>query len=157
MAGKRHSTIPVGPFSRDRRLVEATVDRRTKVGRLFRTTVADLSDQIGGAPTPAQSLIIQSAALKACRLYLLSEKLLDGGEIGEKSDHNALAWLNSMRLDLTALGLARQIRDIGPTLADIIAQHEANDEVDGTLAADMPDVEPNGAGDLPSAAQEAAE
>ncbi len=30
MAGKRHSTIPVGPFSRDRRLVEATVDRRTK-------------------------------------------------------------------------------------------------------------------------------
>lgn len=68
-----------------------------------------------------EALIIQSAALKSVELFLLSEKLLDGGEIGENSDHNALAWLNSLCLDLTALGLASRIKDVTPSLADLAA------------------------------------
>ncbi len=125
MGRHKISSTPVGPFSKDRRIVEATLDRRSKVGRLFRTTVNDLSAQIGGDPSPAQALLIQAAALKAARLYLLSEKLLNGGDLSEGSDHSALAWLNSMRLDLSALGLERRIRDSGPSLQDIIRQHEA--------------------------------
>ena len=123
--GKSHARqsakviFQVGPFSRDRAL--STVDKRTKAGRVLRTTIADLTSHVGGLPSPAEALIIQSAALKATRLYLLSEKLLSGGELGDDGDHHALAWLNSMRQDLTALGLARRIKDVSPSLADLIA------------------------------------
>jgi hypothetical protein len=113
------SSYKVGPFSRDRALT--TLDKRTKAGRVLRTTIADLTRHVGGHPSPAEALIIQSAALKATRLYLLSEKLLAGGELGEDGDHHCLAWLNSMRQDLTALGLASRIKDVTPSLADIAA------------------------------------
>ncbi|MBX3527823.1 MAG: hypothetical protein KF904_16610 [Rhodoblastus sp.] len=121
------ATYTPGPFSRDRALT--AVDKRTKAGRLYRTTVAALAEQIGGNPSPAQALLIQSAALKAMRLFLLSEKLLEGGEVGQGSEHHALGWLNSMRADLQALGLeSRQLEreKEGPSLADIIARNRAD-------------------------------
>jgi hypothetical protein len=99
------------------------MDGRSKIARLIRTTKADLVEQLGGAVSPAQALIIQSAALKAARLYLLSEKLIAGDDPSDGSDHHALAWLNSMRLDLMALGLERRAKDISPRLEDIIADH----------------------------------
>ena len=47
-----------------------------------------------------------------------------GGEIGGvDGDHHALAWLNSLRQDLTALGLESRLRDVTPSLKDIIAEH----------------------------------
>lgn len=90
---------------------------------MLRTTLSDLTAHCGGAPSAAERLLIQSAAIKATRLYLLSEKLLGGGEIGEDGDHHALAWLNSMRQDLTAIGLERRVRDVTPTIAEIAARH----------------------------------
>jgi hypothetical protein len=98
-----------GPFSRDESL--ATMDNRTRAGRVMKGVVRQLSEQIG-SPTPAQGLLIQSAALKATRLSLLSEQLLAGAPPSEGSDHHALAWLNSLRLDLCALGLERRERQI---------------------------------------------
>jgi hypothetical protein len=56
----------------------------------------------------------------------LSEKLLAGGDIG--NDGQALAWLNSMRQDLTALGLAARIKDVTPSLADIAASINSEEE-----------------------------
>ena len=53
-------------------------------------------------------LLVQSAALKAVRLALLADNLLDGTPPSDGSDHHALAWLNSLRLDLQALGLERR-------------------------------------------------
>ena len=75
------------------------------------TVEAELASDLGGAPSCAQRLIIQSAATKATRLFLLSEKLLGGDEPGEDG-HHALSWLNSMRLDLCALGLERRAKNI---------------------------------------------
>lgn len=112
----------VGPFSKDRAL--STIDRRTKAGRVLRQTLSDLRAHCGGDPSAAEALLIQSAALKATRLFLICEKLLAGGEIGADGDHHALSWLNSMRQDLTALGLARRVRDVTPSLSKIIAEHE---------------------------------
>jgi hypothetical protein len=45
-------------------------------------------------------------------LRLLSELLLDGTPPSEGSDHHALSWLNSLRLDLCALGLERRERQV---------------------------------------------
>jgi hypothetical protein len=105
--GGRHRKT--GPFSRDESLV--TLDNRTRAGRVMKGVIRQLTDQIG-SPTTAQALLIQSAALKATRLALLSEQLLDGTPPSEGSDHHALAWLNSLRLDLMALGLERRERQI---------------------------------------------
>jgi hypothetical protein len=99
----------VGPFSRDQSLT--AIDRRTKPGRVLKATINELVAQIGD-PSPAQRLIIQSAALKAVRLSLLTENLLGGDVLAEGSDHHALAWLNSLRLDLVALGLERREKPV---------------------------------------------
>ena len=42
-----------------------------------------------------------------------------------RSDHHALAWLNSMRLDLQTLGLERKADKVLDLLADIAEQAEA--------------------------------
>ncbi len=94
------------------------LDRRTKSGRLMRKIEGDLASDLGGEPTTAERLLIQATAVKAVRLALLSEKLLEGDEPGEDG-HHALAWFNSMRLDLVALGLQRRAKLVTPThLAD---------------------------------------
>jgi hypothetical protein len=149
---------PVGPFSRDRSLT--TLDKRTKAGRVLRQTRLDLADHVGGAPTAAERLIIESAAVKATRLYLLSEKLLNGGDISSESDHHALAWLNSLRLDLSALGLEKRIKDVTPTLATILAQHRADEAAQSAEAAQATHAAPDiasRAGKAPAVDCEAAE
>jgi hypothetical protein len=94
-----------GPFSTDQALT--ALDRRTKAGRIMKTVVGELMAHLGDATAP-QRLIVQSAALKAVRLALLTDNLLAGEPPSEGSDHHALAWMNSMRLDLMALGLERK-------------------------------------------------
>jgi hypothetical protein len=110
MARDRHKKA--GPFSRDQALVD--LDRRTRAGRVMKSVIRELTNHLGDATAP-QRLLIQSAALKSTRLALLSDQLLDGTPPSEGSDHHALAWLNSLRLDLQALGLERK----GPAALDL--------------------------------------
>jgi hypothetical protein len=101
--GNRHRKV--GPFSRDQALTD--VDRRTRAGRVLRSVTVELIEHLGDATAP-QRLLVQAAALKATRLMLLTDQLLDGTPPSEGSDHHALAWLNSLRLDLQAIGLERK-------------------------------------------------
>jgi len=94
-----------GPFSRDQALID--LDRRTRAGRVMKSVVGELTAHVGDA-SAAQRLLVQCAALKATRLMLLTDQLLDGTPPSEGSDLHALAWLNSLRLDLQALGLERK-------------------------------------------------
>jgi hypothetical protein len=100
-----------GPYSRDE--VLSRLDRRTKPGRLMRKIEGDLRSDVGGDPSTAEWLLIQAVAVKAVRLALLSERLLECDEPGEDG-HHALSWLNSMRLDLCALGLQRRAKNVTP-------------------------------------------
>ena len=107
---KRRRNLP-GPFSSAESLTN--LDRRTVPARIMKTVVADLLAHIGDDVTAPQKLIIQAAGLKAVSLALLSDKLLtDENGLAEGGDHHALAWLNSLRLDLIALGLERRERQI---------------------------------------------
>jgi hypothetical protein len=92
MVRRRHKKP--GPFSRDQAL--ANIYNRTRAGRVMKGVVKELMDHLGDATAP-QRLIVQSAAVKATRLALLTEQLLDGTPPSEGSDHHALAWLNSNR------------------------------------------------------------
>jgi hypothetical protein len=116
-----------GPFSDTRKL--ATLDGRTLAGRVLNQTRADMFEHLGGCPTAPERLLIEAVAVKATRLFLMSYKTLEGGEINLDNDHHmTLAWLNSMRQDLTTLGLQKRIRDVTPSLADILKQHAEEDE-----------------------------
>jgi hypothetical protein len=126
----------------------------------LRQTRLDLADHVGGNPTAAERLIIESAAVKATRLFLLSEKLLNGGDISSESDHHALAWLNSLRLDLSALGLEKRIKDVTPSLADIVAGHRDSEAARRDEAAKATIPAPNAGsrtGEAPAPRYEAAE
>jgi hypothetical protein len=94
----------------------------------MRSVIAELTAHIGDASAP-QRLLVQCAAVKATRLALLTDQLLDGAPPSEGSDHHALAWLNSLRLDLQALGLERK----GPVTVDL---HQYLKEQAGPTAAD---------------------
>ena len=73
----------------------------------------DLLDHVGDA-TAAQKILIRGAAFKALRVTLFADRMLnDPAALGESSDHNLLAWSNSLRHDLQALGLEKRER---PTL-----------------------------------------
>jgi hypothetical protein len=109
-----------GPHTSSRRIIQ--LPENTPPGGVLACTIAALEDQLGGNVTAAESLLIQAAAIKVTRLYLLGKKLLDDGEL--KTDDHALAYMNSMRCDLTALGLGQRVKDVTPNLKDIIKQHE---------------------------------
>ncbi len=123
MTGRRKLA---GPFSRDESLT--ALDRRTKAGRTLKRVIEDLMAHVGDATAP-QRLIVQAAALKAVRLSLLTENLLAGDVLAPGSDAHALAWLNSMRLDLQALGLERRERPV-LDLASYLAATTASADTD---------------------------
>lgn len=116
----------IGPTSRSRAIAE--FDRRTKIGRLYKATMSDLVAHVGGAPTAAELLLIESITTKAVRVRLLTERLLAGEEIATGTDHHLLAWSNAMGRELAMLGLASRARDITPTIDDIKAEHASKRE-----------------------------
>jgi hypothetical protein len=75
----------------------------------MKSVTEELMAHLGDATAP-QRLIVQSAAVKATRLALLTDIILNGTPPSDGSDHHCLAWLNSLRLDLQALGLERPDR-----------------------------------------------
>src|SRR4051794_5697074 len=97
---RRRRPRRAGPFSRSL----ADLDRRTRAARIMRDVVDELTAHVGD-PSAAESLLIRQAAMKATRLHLLSERFLSGADLAEGSDHHSLAWSNSLRHDLVALGL----------------------------------------------------
>jgi hypothetical protein len=102
----------IGPHSTKGSI--AALDSRTKVAKLLKAVTNDLLDHLGD-PTAPQRLIVQGAALKVIRIALFADRILnDETALSEKSDHNLLAWSNSLRLDLVALGLERRGK---PTIA----------------------------------------
>lgn len=114
-------TKRLGPYSNTRRITAA--DYSSTAGRVLLKTTADLVAQLGGDPSPAEALLIQSAAVKSTRLYLLTERILNPEAADLTSDEHCLAWMNSLRHDLLALGLERRVKDVTPSLAEILKEH----------------------------------
>jgi hypothetical protein len=118
MPGKaKPRNFRVGAFSKDH--VLATLDRRTKAGRVFRTIEAELSAHVGGNASAVQRYLIQICCFKGTRLALLSETILDGRDIG--NDGQALAYANAFERSLLALGIDAPIKDVTPSLSDYLA------------------------------------
>lgn len=125
----RRKPRKMGPFSRERSLI--AVDGRTQPGRVLRDTEKQILAEIGPKVTVAQRLIAKSAALKATRIAMLTRKVIAEGAIAEGTDTQALAWMNGLRADLSALGLLHSPRlpksansnDPDDQEADLLAAH----------------------------------
>ncbi len=104
------------------------LDRRCKYGRILKAVTDGLVEHLGGAPTFAEELIIHSAAVKSCKLAILSETLLDGVE-KPADGHHVLAWMEALRRDLLALGLKRVVKakSFEHIIDEIRAKKDADD------------------------------
>jgi hypothetical protein len=110
----------IGPFAR--RLSFGQLDLRTAEGQFANDVRLALTEQLGGNPTPAQQLLIQSVSLKALRCELLTRRVLCEQNIKSNNDNHLLAWMNAMRRDLQALGL-----DTAPATPEVtFAEHFAS-------------------------------
>jgi hypothetical protein len=105
----------LGPHSRRHRL--GHLDRRTFEGKLFDEFRTRLLEHVGGAPTVAQVAIIERACWVNLRCAMMDGKVATG-DFTEQDSNVYLAWANTLRRLLDALGLqpaaARR-----PTLDDI--------------------------------------
>jgi hypothetical protein len=93
----------LGPYSKPHALT--TVDGRCRVARTIREFAHELVKHIG-APTPAQRVLIREASIKNAKLGMLVDRILDGTQPDlDIASRCYLAWSNSLRRDLEALGL----------------------------------------------------
>ena len=100
---RRKKRRKVGPFSK--RLSFAMLDLRTQEGRYARDICDGIAADLGGAPNAAQQILCQMFALKVLRLQLLVKTILSGEIVNQHAENYCLAWMNSARRDLEALGI----------------------------------------------------
>ena len=115
---KNHAQI--GPHSRALR--PGNVDGRTRLGKLLRATRRDIVAALGGAVTPMQALLVDRVAEKHARCLLLAEAMLTTTDSAAafESERRYVMYANSMRRDLTVLGLDRRAGE-APSLGEYVA------------------------------------
>ena len=95
----------IGAFSK--RLAFSDLDGRTNAGKYANSIKNDLERQIGN-PTPAQQILIKLIAVKMLRCEMMYDQMLfnpNGGNLQDRVENYFLAWSNSIRRDLEALGV----------------------------------------------------
>jgi hypothetical protein len=85
------------------------LDENSPEGQYALSIQDALNSQFGDAPTPGQQILIQLVSLKLLRCELLARRVLSAEGLDRLGSENYfLAWSNSIRHDLSALGLGRQ-------------------------------------------------
>jgi hypothetical protein len=123
-----HRKLPrLGPESRtlSRGSLGDTVDGRSREGRFLLRVERSLVEQVGGAPSFTQTLLIRRLARAMLRLELHDERLMSGSA----TDHDARvfsALSNMVRLTARELGLnaAAAKAKAAPNLVAIVARHK---------------------------------
>ena len=98
------------------------IDGRSVLGRLWRNTERELTESIGGDPTPGQAILIATAADMVVRTSLLSEQVMTAKtpEVALEAERRAAWWTERLRRTLVSLGLERR-RPRQPTLPEHLA------------------------------------
>ena len=110
------TTLSVGPNSSGSRL--RSVDGRTRLGRFMSGLRTEIYEALGtDNPTPMQRILVDRAVEKSARCILLSRQMLNGGGMSAEAERRYIWHSNSLRRDLSALGLERRTPR-GPTLKE---------------------------------------
>ncbi len=112
----------LGPHSR--RLTLGRLDLRTSEGAFAKAVRDALASHLGGELTAPQQLLVSAAAIKSLRLELMVQRILAPDALDAGQDGKFLAWANSLRRDLEAIGIARKPPRV-PTLAEHLARRAA--------------------------------
>jgi hypothetical protein len=122
----------IGAFSK--RLSFSDLDLRTNAGRFANSIKSDLEAQIGN-PSPGQQILIKLVAIKVLRCEMMYDQVLSkphGGDLQDRVENYFLAWSNSVRRDLEALGVLDS-----PSSADALFGMDPADMTDRQLDAAM--------------------
>ena len=115
----------IGPYSRNiRRGALASIDGRSRAGKLLRRVEAELLAQISGEPTFAQKLLCRRAARAVWMLDELDMKLVEGRNWNACDSNTQGGLSNSLRLILRELGI-KAAPAKKPTLASYLAEKAA--------------------------------
>jgi hypothetical protein len=117
---------PVGPYSRavQRGVISDRIDGRSLEGRFLRRCEAELAQQIGGALSFAQKLLIRRISRMMLRLEQFDERL-DAGTLTEFDSKVFSALNNHIRLSLRELGL-KEPPPKPPNLAEYMAKSRSS-------------------------------
>ncbi len=98
------------------------IDGRSELGRLWRNTERELTEAIGGDPTPQQAILIATAADMVVRTSLLSEQVMTAKtpEVVLEAERRFAWWTERLRRTLVSLGLERRGKP-SPSLEEHIA------------------------------------
>ena len=91
------------------------MDGRTREAKAIHQIQAELVTALGGDPTPQQTILLQRIAVKSLRCFLSEVEILkcnSDGQKRERLEHDYLSWSNSLRADLSLLGLERRARPV---------------------------------------------
>ncbi len=119
----RRATAPKKPFARSRvgngKTLLADIDQRSISYRQFADIVSDLTQHLGGSPSPVEAAIAEEAAglIVWCRQARAS--FLKGEEFDVASYCTAT---NSLRRLLQDIGQERRLKDVVPDLRTYLAQ-----------------------------------
>jgi hypothetical protein len=102
-----------------RRTALRRLDNRTLEARTLNRTVRELSEHVGGDPTPPQRLVIHASAVLVMRLEaILSRYLAKDGDV-ESLNRYLVAIQNTLRLNMQSLGMEKPERQV-PSLKDYL-------------------------------------
>jgi hypothetical protein len=83
------------------------LDARTLEGKTERQTIRELTAHVGGNPTFPQRILIARAARLLVMIELMEKKLIENDESSDWASRQILAWINSLRLIMVAIGVDR--------------------------------------------------
>jgi hypothetical protein len=123
----------LGAFSR--RLSFSDFDGRTNAGKYANSIKNDLERQIGN-PSAAQQILIKLIAVKMLRCEMMYDQVLStpkGGNLQDRIENYFLAWSNSIRRDLEALGALAPPSE-AEALLDVDPAFMTDEELDAAIA-----------------------
>jgi hypothetical protein len=93
------------------------LDGRTKLAQSIRFLKEELIKYVGGAPSIVESILIDRAVHKTIKAHIYETNFFSNEDQGSKEHY--LALVNSLRLDLQALGLSKKTGSL-PALTDYL-------------------------------------
>ncbi|HZT88321.1 MAG TPA: hypothetical protein VFA12_10140 [Stellaceae bacterium] len=123
MSDASKSQRRITPHSR--LLRRGCVDGRSREGRFLAAARAELVEHLGGAPTPAERVLIDRLAWLRLRVALYDEQMIAGRPFTEYDQRAYLAFSNAIARGAAALGLKSRPAP-KPSLAEYLASRARN-------------------------------
>jgi hypothetical protein len=102
--GPRFVSRKLPPFGKCK---VSALDGRTLEAKLERQVTSDLTAHVGGAPSVVQRILIARAARLLVMIEGMERHMLDSGQMGDLAGRQLLAYTNSLRQVLVALGVSQ--------------------------------------------------